>query len=208
MIRAVIFDVDGVLLDSFEGNLKFFGDLLEHVGYPAPTREEYAVMMHLSMWDVIRERTGLTDDGKIREICDIGKRREIPYPLDLLRVPDDIRSAIGTLDERYLLGVVTSRIRSSVYEAPKLAELEEYFKVTVSFEDTEEHKPSPAPLFLAAELLGVSPEESVYVGDTESDVIAARAAGMKVVLYSESDRFGADAFVSVLSDIPAAILEW
>lgn len=208
MIRAVIFDIDGVLLDSFEGNLKFFGDLLEHVGYPAPTREEYSAMMHLSMWDVIRERTGLTDDGKIREIYDIGKRREIPYPLDLLSVPDDIGPVIGILDERYLLGVVTSRVRSSVFEAPKLAELEEYFKATVSFEDTDEHKPSPAPLLLAAELLGVIPEESVYVGDTESDVSAARAAGMKVVLYSKTDRFGADAFAPALSDIPGLIENW
>lgn len=208
MIRAVIFDVDGVLLDSFEGNLKFFGDLLEHAGYPAPTREEYATMMHLSMWDVIKERTGLADDGKIREIYDIGKRREIPYPLDLLSVPDDIGPVIGALDERYLLGVVTSRVRSSVFEAPKLVELEGYFRTTVSYEDTDEHKPAPEPLLLAAKLLGVAPGESVYVGDTESDVIAARAAGMKIILYSKTDRFGADAYAPTLSDIPALIECW
>lgn len=44
MIRSVIFDIDGVLLDSFEANLKFFNDLLRHDGQSPLTRERYSTM--------------------------------------------------------------------------------------------------------------------------------------------------------------------
>ncbi|NTW13877.1 MAG: HAD family hydrolase [Candidatus Moranbacteria bacterium] len=205
MIRSVIFDVDGVLLDSFEGNLKFFQDLSRYAGCRPLTREEYAGMVHLSMWDMVKELSGLTSESEIRAIYDIGKNRVVPYPLDLLQVPVDTAQTIETLGSLYLLGIVTSRVRSSVFEAPRLAELESYFKVTVTFEDTENHKPSPDPLLLAVNRLGVRPEESVYVGDTESDVRAARAAGMKIVLYSKTDRYDADAFVPTLGALPDVI---
>ena len=204
-IRVVLFDVDGVLLDSFEANLEFFRNLLTYAGYRPLTREEYAEIHHYSMWDVIREMTGLTSESEIRRIFEIGKKREVPYPLDLLKVPEDAKHAIETLGNDYLLGIVTSRIRNSVFEAPRLAELESHFTVTVAYEDTENHKPSPDPLLHAMKSLWVSPEETVYIGDAVTDVEAARAAGMKVILYSPTDRFGADTFVSTFLELPEAI---
>ena len=57
MIKAVIFDIDGVLLDSFEANLKFFQDLMIKFGYLPPTKEEVPPIFHLNMWDAIRSLT-------------------------------------------------------------------------------------------------------------------------------------------------------
>src|SRR3989338_9085340 len=136
MIKAVIFDIDGVLLDSFEANLKFFQDLMVKTGYRPPTREEFPAIFHLSMMDAIKEITKSTSESEIKKIWEIGRGREVGYDLDLLAVPEEAEKVIETLGKSYLLGIVTSRIKESVYESPKLSKLEKYFRVVVSYQDT------------------------------------------------------------------------
>ena len=86
-----------------------------------------------------------------------------------------------------------------------MTKIKQYFKISVSYQDTKNHKPHPEPLLLSAEKLGVLPEECVYVGDVENDVVAAKAAGMKAVIYSKNSVSSADANVSLFSDLENAI---
>lgn len=205
MIKTVIFDIDGVLLDSFEANLKFFQDLMTKTGYQPPSREEFPAFFHLSMYDAIKALTKTNSEEEINRIFEIGESREVDYDVNLLTIPDQAEEVIKTLNKDYLLGIVTSRIRSSVYEAPQLATLEKYFKVAVAYENTANHKPHPEPLILAASKLGVKPEECVYIGDVENDIIAARAAGMKVIIYSKNIFKEADAGTALFSQLPELI---
>lgn len=205
MIKAVIFDIDGVLLDSFEANLKFYQNLLVHYGYQPPTRKEYPALSHLSLWDTIKNLTGLTSDEDIKPIWETGKNREVKYPIELLQLPEKAESVIAALNKNYLLGIVTSRVRKSVYEFSKLAAMKKYFPVVVSCDDTVNHKPHPEPLLLAAQKLGVKPEEAVYIGDAESDLLAARGAGMKIIIYSKNRLTNADACTSLFEKLPELI---
>jgi beta-phosphoglucomutase-like phosphatase (HAD superfamily) len=160
MIKAVIFDIDGVLLDSFEANLKFFQNLMTVAGYRPPTREEFPALFHLSLMDVVKKLTGSKSEEEIMRVFNLGESREVDYPIELLNMPDGADEVIKTLSKKYLLGIVTSRIKNSVYEAPKLAALKKYFKVAVSYEDTKNHKPHPDPLLLATNKLGVAEERT------------------------------------------------
>ena len=205
MIKAIIFDIDGVLLDSFEANLKFFQDLMVKTGYTPPTREEFPKFFHLTMMDAIKALTKSTSEKEIKKIWEIGRSREVGYNVELLNMPDSAEEVIGVLSKSYLLGIVTSRIKESVYESPRLAKLEKYFKIVVSYQDTTNHKPHPDPLFLAAEKLGIKVEECVYIGDAENDIKAARAAGMRVIAYSKSKLDQADASVSSFIELPELI---
>jgi pyrophosphatase PpaX len=205
MPRAVVFDIDGVLIDSFEANLKFFQDLLSKEGYALPTRESFKKFFHLAMQDTIPAMTGVKDKDEIQRIVEKGKSRAVPYHRELIGYPDGLEEVLHELSKKYLLGVATSRVRDNVYEAPKLAALKPYFKAVAAYEDTEEHKPHPAPLLFIAEKLGVEPEACVYVGDARTDVIAARAAGMKIIIYSKGEIEGADARTSVFWDLPGLI---
>ncbi|MBI2888451.1 MAG: HAD family hydrolase [Candidatus Liptonbacteria bacterium] len=207
MIRSVIFDIDGVLIDSLGANLKFFQDLMQYAGHPLPTREEFGNFFHLTLRDAVRAMTGLTDEKAIRKIVTAGRDRTVPYPIPLLKYPEQLEEVIRELGGKYLLGIATSRGRTGVYEPPKLAALREYFKVSIAYEDTQHHKPHPAPLLLAAERLQVKPEECVYVGDAETDMLAARAAGMKVIIYSQSEIGGADRITARFRDIPELVGE-
>lgn len=202
MIKAVIFDIDGVLLDSFEANLKFFQDLMVKFGYPPPTREEFPPIFHLNMWDAIKALTKSDSEEEIRKIWEAGGSGEVVYPTELLNMPEGTEEVIKILSKNYLLGIVTNRIRNSVWEFSKLAEFKEYFRTIVSYEDTVNHKPDPDPLLLAAKRLSVQPEEAVYIGDVENDVKAGKAAGMKVIVYSQDKIPGADTYATSFKELP------
>jgi pyrophosphatase PpaX len=205
MIKAVIFDIDGVLLDSFEANLKFYQDLMIKAGYRPPTREEFPPIFHLSMMDAIKVLTKSDSEEEIKRIWELGKSRAVEYPMDLLAMPEGTEEVIRILSKNYLLGIVTSRIKESVFEVPKLVKFKDYFKEVVCYQDTVNHKPDPEPLLLAAKKLDISPGEAVYIGDVENDIIAGKAAGMKVVIYSRNQFVTADVCVSEFTKLPEAI---
>lgn len=205
MIKAVLFDIDGVLLDSFAANLKFFQDLIVKAGYPAPTRETYREAFHLPFVDAIRFLVKSGSETELQRILEMGKKRDVPYDLALLRLPDDVEKVLKTLSQKYRLGIVTSRRRATTFEAPQLVKFKKYFETSVSYEDTERHKPFPDPLLLAAKILEIRPDACVYVGDAKSDVEAARAAGMKGLLYSKDSISEADGCTAVFNEFPTLI---
>jgi pyrophosphatase PpaX len=79
------------------------------------------------------------------------------------------------------LGVVTAKRRATVELAFARVPLGHLFETIVGGDETERHKPDPAPLLLGAERLGAEPAETAYVGDSPFDVRAAKAAGMFAV---------------------------
>lgn len=206
MIKAVIFDVDGTLLDSFEANLNFFQEVLARAGYPeTPTREQYTRMYHLNMRAVIEALLTAASVDEIERVYELGRSRTIEYPSDRVRLQEGVVETIKILSEKYLLGIATSRTRESIYNVSGLAALRHYFRETVAYEDTVEHKPDPAPLLLTARELGVEPHESVYIGDAATDLQAARAAGMKMILYSRYPAEGADASIYSFQELPQLV---
>ena len=204
MIKAVIFDVDGVLLDSFEANLKFFQDLMAQNGYAIPTRKEFRKIFHLTMMEAIKALTKASEN-EVKRIWEIGNSREVKYHVEMLRLPDGAKNVLEKLDKKYRLGIVTGRIRKSVFEAPQLAQLRHYFPVVVSYDDTVRHKPDPQPLIFASKKLELNPNECVYVGDAQSDIAAAHSAGMKVIIYSNGMYSDADMCTSDFAKIPELI---
>src|SRR3989344_6925794 len=127
MVKAVIFDVDGVLLDSFKANLQFFQELLLKAGYTPPTRKEYLPLFHLSMWDVIKTFSHLTDDKEIKQIWEIGRGSQVKYPVHLIKTTKGVEKTLEFLNKEYILGIVTNRVKEGVYKIPALLKLKKYF---------------------------------------------------------------------------------
>ena len=205
MIKALVFDIDGVLIDSFDANLKFFQDLLSKAGYKPPTKKEYSPIFHLSMLDVIRICTKSSDEKEIKRVWEMGRSRKVKYPIFLLKTTKDLEKTIIELSGKYLLGIVTNRVKEGIYKIPVLSRLQKYFQITVAYQDTVNHKPHPDPLLLACKKLGVNPDEAVYVGDAQSDIIAAKAAGMKVIFFSQVTNKNADATTSQFQKLPKLV---
>ena len=205
MIRAVIFDVDGVLLDSWEANIKFYQLLLEKSGYNVPSRKAIESVFHLSMMDAIRQLAQETSDVRVREVWEMGRSRKVRYPTELLKIPEHSRDVVDTLNKTYRLAIVTSRVRLGVEDYFKVSGLKQYFKVVVSYEDYTHPKPHPEPLLLALQKLKVKAGEAVYIGDTETDIQAAKAAGINIIVYSVRPFEWADLWISSFDELPDAV---
>lgn len=205
MIKAVLFDVDGVLIDSFDANYTFFQNLFSKAGYTFTTKKEYGPMYHLTMTDVIKLITKSDSEKEIQRIWEMGNTRAVPYPLHLLKLHAGVIETIKKLHKKYQLGIVTSRVKNGIFEFQKLASLQQYFSTVIAYEDTIHHKPHPEPLLFAAKELKVKPNEVVYVGDLDNDVKAAKAARMKVIIYSSRPFTTADRYTSSFKEIPSLI---
>lgn len=205
MIKAVLFDVDGTLLDSFEANLKFYHDLAIKTGYTPPSREHHAETFHLTMREKIVDMTGLRDEQQIQRLVNVGKSRAMPYDHSLLKLLDGVPEAVSALKKQYLLGIVTGRIKANIFEFPDFEKLSHHFSSVVGYEDTKLHKPHPDPLLFAAEQLAVAPDACVYIGDVENDMIAARAAGMKGIHFTKNEEHHGDARLTSFNELLALL---
>lgn len=204
-IKAVLFDVDGVLVDSFEANRKFFSDVLEKFGYPALDETAYKSLFHKSAKDVIKESTGTSGD-EFEKIYQYTISPDAPYDTHSMHTPARAEEIIQELSKIYKVGIVTSRNRSWVFDGPEsLKKLEKYFEVIVALEDVKKPKPDPEGLVVAAQKLHVSPGECLYIGDTENDMAAALNAGMGFIHFSMEPHPDAHAHASDFEKLPQII---
>jgi len=198
MIKAVIFDIDGVLLDSKDANCLFFQNLLESAGYRRPSTEEVSHVFHLTMLDALRFLTGDTEEN-VRLLWERG--HSFPFSRELLRVPKGAPTVLRELKTTYKIAIATGRIRRGI---PTLCEMygvpEKFFDVVVTFENFTKPKPDSESLLVAVQRLTIAPRDAVYIGDQETDRRAAASAGMHFLFYSaDNDR------IDPFSALPAAI---
>lgn len=187
MIRAILFDCDGVLIDSFNSNLVFFQSLMTQAGHTPPTADMYKKYFAVPLRGVVEGLLAKESKEEIERVFKMGLEwRTVGYRDDLLTSPEGMEAVIKKLANIYTLAVVTSRIRGSVFSGHTLKPVEKYFKTAVYYEDTKKHKPDPEPLLLATKKLHVKPEECIYIGDAHTDRVAADAAGMKIILYNKT----------------------
>lgn len=183
MIKAVLFDVDGVLIDTFEGNRRTFNHVLEKLGRKPISREEYRRFYYRPAKDIFTyrfpEKTPHEIEGIMAEFFHIVQRF---FKYDKLN--PQVQEILITLKKDFRLGIVTNRRMPDILA---FFNIRNYFEAIVCLPDVKNHKPHPEPVHLALKKLKVRPEEAVYVGDAVSDLEAGKAAGVKVIIYSNPE---------------------
>ena len=123
-----------------------------------------------------------------------------------------IENALGTLrGEGRLLGLVTAKRRSTVDLAFARLPIAHFFDTVVGGDETELHKPHPAPLLLALERLGATPDQAAYVGDSPYDMQAALAGGLRAIgvtwgrIHDRAALGDADAVVDTADELLAEL---
>jgi N-acetyl-D-muramate 6-phosphate phosphatase len=178
-LRAVLFDLDGTVLDTAPDFHRILNAmLLEHGREPLPYT---AVRPNVSHGAGRVVRAGFPDADE-RQFADLQQRFLELYRGSLsveTRLFDGMAQVLEELAARGLhTGIVTNK--AAWLTEPLLEEmgLREAFRCVVSGDTVAERKPHPLPMLHAATLTGVDPHECVYVGDAERDIQAAHRAGM------------------------------
>lgn len=175
-MQAVLFDLDGTLLDTHDLLLTTFRytartvlresvpdeRLMAKVGQPLNTQ----------MWD-------FTDDPAVHdELCRVYREYNAAVHDDLIRLFDGTVPMLERLKEAgYPLAVVTSKRHEVAMRGLDRFELAGYFDFLIGSDDWAEHKPHPGPVAHGCERLGLAPETCLYVGDSPFDMQAGNGAG-------------------------------
>lgn len=185
-IKAVIFDVDGVLVDSKHANFIYVRDTLKHFGHREIKEEEYIKLFHGTGEYVVRKLIpDITEEEleKLREYQSEVAQNYHKYA----RLNPGIKDILKFLKNKgILLGVVTNRT-NSVFKILEFFEIRDYFEVVVGSHDVTNAKPHPEPVLKATKSLKIKPEHVMYIGDSDTDVESANAAGAVSVFYSEDE---------------------
>ena len=179
MVSAVVFDMDGVIVDSVWINTKAAEMTFSEVGITL-TKEDREIVAGRHPADflpILQERYPLDPENmmereEVHYFSLFEKIEAFPRTLQLLR----------ELQERNIpLALSTSSSRRSVDIVLKKFGLEDVFRAVVTFEDCENRKPAPDSYVLAAQRLGIPAKDCLVIEDTRVGVQAAKAAGMKCV---------------------------
>lgn len=172
--RAVLFDLDQTLLDSADLIVTAFVDTCRALLGRTLDRDE---TLRTWSWPV-RARFHELAPGRADELTREYLRRYLEEHDRRARLFPGVPDVLDALCARgYLLGIVTSKRRSTTEAAVRTFGLDRWCGVIVVDEDVHRHKPDPEPVELAARRLGVAPAEALMVGDSAEDITAGRGAG-------------------------------
>jgi HAD superfamily hydrolase (TIGR01509 family) len=180
-VHAVIFDMDGTLIDSIDIYFKIVEVALERLKLPQVSRKQILDAAELVLPDEVHHKK---DEiiGQAWEIINEIATQMFEENLKLIRGADNILQSISKSIPR--IGLVTSTQRNYLkikMQPLKRAGVEKLFEVIITSDDVPNRKPDPDPLIECAKRLDVDPNKCVYVGDTRTDIKAGKAAGMKTV---------------------------
>ena len=179
-VKVVAFDCDGVLFDTEQSNRAYYNTLLNYLGQPDLTAEQFIyVHMHTvdeSLAYLFRDQESLAQAYAYRKTLDYRefiKLMEVePYLIRLLRkIRPQIRTAIATNRTATVNGLLDE------------FGLGEYFDLVVSSSDVNLPKPHPDSLLKILQYFRVQPDEVIYVGDSNVDEMAAHSAGVRLIAF-------------------------
>lgn len=213
-IDAVLFDLDGTLMDTDDQVVESLALKLQRLGWPGLYRNaRHLVMLAetplnglmtaldalgldaplLGIWTWLRRLRGATDEPDYRLMA-------------------GAKTMLADLQQRYRLAIVTTRGQEDAEAFLAQHDLCDIFDVVVTREATWRLKPHPAPIHEAAEQLGILAERCAMVGDTVVDVKSARRAGAKAVAVTcgfgekgELERSAANVVLECVSDLSSLL---
>jgi len=208
MLKALVFDMDGVIIDSEPLQAEIAVHVLKKLGGNPQPREfyEFIGVRNEEMWTILKERHNIKESVKeILEIHqDYKKKRFSEADVETVEgIPELIKEAKS---RGLRIALATSSPRFLAEHILKKFDLYKYFNVLVTADDITHSKPDPEIYIKAAQFLGVKPEECIAIEDAHFGVKAAKAAGMKCIAYvnpnsGNQDLSEADCKVYSIKDI-------
>jgi len=172
--KAILFDMDGVLIDSFDIWWKSLNVALKAYNYDEVSKEEFEnVYWGHGLRDNIK-RMGFSKE--IGDYCNSVYFKHI----NEIKIFSDAKATLQEL-EKYKKSIITNTPKNITKKILKRFEIEGYFNHIITSDDVVKEKPDPEIIYKACEKLDVNPKEVVLIGDTKNDILAGKAAGCTII---------------------------
>ena len=184
MIKAFIFDMDGVIIDSEPSHIQSEIELMKRYGVHLEQKdlEIYTGQTAKFMFEDLSKKHNLKTDWQ--SLNEEKEQLFIPLLKKAEAIPGVLSFVMFLKNKGYKLALASSSKKNLIKIVLQNLQLEEIFKVAISGEDVTHCKPDPEIFLKAAEMLHVKPEECCVVEDAENGVKAAKRAGMKCIGFS------------------------
>lgn len=179
MIKAVLFDFDGTLINTNDLIIDSFKYALKKVDNANVPSEKIVKTFGEPLRMCLTDLSDSSPDELMKEFREYNESHHDEMVKEFKGVKEGLkelkRMGIKT-------GIVTSKRKIMANRGLKLIGIEKYIDVIVTSEDTKKHKPLGDPAITACELLNVTPKESVMVGDSHNDILCGKNAGCHTAL--------------------------
>ena len=179
-VKVVAFDCDGVMFDTAQANRAYYSHILQQFGKPAVTEKQFEfINMHTvseAMAYLFPEEAALAAAMNFRKSMDYR-----PY-LKYLRVEPHLVSLLEKLRPHLKTAIATNRT-DTMNRLLAEFELDGYFDLVVTSSDVSRPKPHPDVLLKILDYFDLAPFQTIYIGDSRLDELAARAAQIPLVAY-------------------------
>jgi HAD superfamily hydrolase (TIGR01509 family) len=186
MLQAIIFDMDGVLIDSEPIHYNADTEIFNHLGIVL-SHEDRSIFVGMGaegVYSWLKERYLLAQS--LEELLDFDNQFRLDFfrSHELSAIPGIPRLLRALQTHGLPMAVASSSVRSHVDYILSALGLSGFFTITLAGDEVEHTKPDPGLFLKAAELLNVAPENCLVIEDSKNGIIAAKAAGMRCVAYA------------------------
>jgi phosphoglycolate phosphatase len=196
-IKIVAFDCDGVMFDTAEANRTYYNRILNHFNLPPLNNEQFA---YTHMHTVDASLDYILTDRTIREKADeVRKTLNYSSLIPYMKIEPGLIPLLRKLRPKYNTAIATNR-SDTMDRVIQEHSLDGYFDLVICARDVERPKPFPDPLIKIMDHFSAAPDETIYIGDSELDEQAAKAANIPFIAY-DNPSLSADIHIKELSEI-------
>ena len=177
-IKNLIFDLDGTLIDSSQGVVEAVNYSLRQMGQPEQRPEAIKAFIGYPLGKMYPHFT----DAPLEELYAHFRVKAAETVVASTKILPGVTQTLRRLDDRgYRMAIATTKIRANVNGILKKLGWQKLFRVTTAGDEVENVKPDPSMFRLTLERLKADPSETIVVGDTVNDILAAKEVPMRVV---------------------------
>lgn len=180
MIRGIVFDFDGTIVDSMPMVFNALNDALKRRNLPIIEAELLGALAGLPVIDIISSKAHITESAAKEVEKDVFGAYSSFCSVNCQLLPN-VESTLKTLKSKSIkLGLFTTTPIKPLMVVEKKFSLKDYFDIMIAKEDAK-NKPSPEGLNKIITAFGIKKDECLYVGDSPIDILTGKAAGVKTI---------------------------